>query len=123
MLQMMQSGMQHGLRRTLYAMAGCFSAVFLLLLGSILGVGALLAASPALFNILRYAGALYLIFLGARAWTKPSAAGIDASAQPDLAPASPKIIFRNAFLVGISNPKALLFAAAFFPQFIDRARP
>lgn len=106
-------------------MMGCFLAVSLLIGTSVAGVGALLHASPRLFDFLRYAGAAYLFYLGVQAWRSPAAAmTIDAHSHADYRDTSPPLrLLRNGFLIGISNPKALLFAGAFFPQFVDTAAP
>ncbi len=122
MLHVMTRSVELGLARSTLAMAGCFIAVVILLSASALGLAALLAALPGAFTVLRVLGAGYLLWLGYKSWT--------AKDDPvDLADGSraPKIanwrIFRTAFTVGISNPKALLFAAAFLPQFIDASKP
>jgi threonine/homoserine/homoserine lactone efflux protein len=79
-------------------------------------------AVPAAFQILKYAGAAYLIFLGIQMWRAPT------TLAPEIA-TSPRetlgcwALFRGGFLIGISNPKLLIFAAAFFPQFIAPATP
>lgn len=124
MLHMMRSGAQYGLRHTLFSMAGCFMAVISMIGISLAGIGALLKASPLLFMLLRYAGAAYLFYMGLQAWRQPSSLSIDAPHAANLnAHHSAKSLFRGGFLIGISNPKAMLFAGAFFPQFIDPALP
>lgn len=124
MLHMMTSGARYGLRRTCFSMLGCFIAVSLMIGTSVAGVGALLRASPYLFDVLRYAGAGYLFYLGVQAWRSPVAMTIDAHSHADYRDTSPPLrLLRNGFFIGISNPKALLFAGAFFPQFIDTAAP
>lgn len=123
MLHMMTSSAHYGFRRTLFSMLGCFIAVSGMIGISVAGVGTLLATSPFLFNVLRYAGAAYLCYLGIQSW-RHAHVNIDA---PQVAAISSgmdsKQLLRNGFLVGISNPKALLFAGAFFPQFIDPHSP
>jgi threonine/homoserine/homoserine lactone efflux protein len=122
MLHMMAMGVQHGLRKTFYSMIGCFTAVLLLIAGSVAGVGIILASSPNLFMIVRYLGAAYLIYLGIQAWRSPISVetGLDAAYDTGV---TGRHLARKGFLVGISNPKALLFAAAFFPQFINPDEP
>lgn len=122
MLQVMSMSARHGFKHAFFAMAGCFIPVFIFLCVSLAGAGALLLASPAIFAALRYAGAAYLIYLGIGAWRTPIAteAGLD---MPPVSGMAPKAIFLRSFLVGISNPKALLFAAAYFPQFLDPHAP
>lgn len=122
MLHVMTRSVELGLARSTLAMAGCFIAVVSLLTASALGLTALLAALPGAFTVLRVVGAGYLLWLGYKAWTARSVA-----VQLDDDGTAPAIsdwrVFRTAFTVGISNPKALLFAAAFLPQFIDAGRP
>lgn len=123
MLHMLSSGAKYGIRRTLYSMGGCFLAVTGMIGISVAGVGAILKASPVLFDFLRYAGAAYLVYLGVQAWRAPVDNEGEQVALSASTPTSGRILFRNGFLIGISNPKALLFAGAFFPQFIDTHAP
>ena len=123
MLHIMSRSVAVGVKRSLAAMAGCLTAMLVVLLASAAGVTALLLAMPGLFDALRYAGVAYLLYLGWRAWIAPVSAGdavpvTDAGRNPALTPLH---LFRAGFAVGISNPKLLLFAAAFFPQFIQPA--
>jgi threonine/homoserine/homoserine lactone efflux protein len=124
MLLVMTHGAQHGLRRSSATMAGCLSALVLMLAVSAAGLGVFLAAWPAMFDALRMIGAAYLVYLGIKAWRAPadeSAAGtVDDLAKPAR---SRFALFRNGFLVAGSNPKAILFAAALLPQFINPAQP
>ena len=80
---------------------------------------------PAGFDVLRFCGAAYLVYLGIETWRAPDGADDeDADALAAAArEARPAAVFRGGFLVGISNPKLLVFAAAFFPQFIDPRAP
>ncbi len=122
MLQVMSMSARHGFKQAFFAMAGCFIPVFIFICISLAGAGAVLIASPAIFDALRYAGAAYLIYLGVGAWRTPVAT----ETGLDMAPVSwgvPKVIFTRSFMVGISNPKALLFATAYFPQFLNPAAP
>lgn len=134
MLHVLTRSVHFGVRRTTAAMAGCLLALLVALGASAAGLSAALAASPKLFGVLRVAGACYLVFLGIRAWradagTAPpredgqddGAGNGDATADP--ATTTTFALFRGGFLVAISNPKLLLFAAAFFPQFINPAAP
>lgn len=122
MLHVMTRSVELGLARSTLAMAGCFIAVVMLLSASALGLAALLAALPGAFTVLRVMGAGYLLWLGYKSWTAKDAAVdlVDGQGVPAI---SNWRIFRAAFTVGISNPKALLFAAAFLPQFIDSTKP
>lgn len=110
---------QYGLRTSGAAMAGCLLALVLMLVGSVAGLSALLITLPAAFDMLRYLGAAYLIWLGIQTWRAPDEPE-DVTVAPE---ASLAATFRGGFLVGISNPKLLIFAAAFFPQFITPDAP
>lgn len=127
MLLVMTHGARHGLRRSSATMAGCLSALVLMLSVSAAGLGVFLEAWPAMFNALRYAGAAYLIYLGVKAWrarVDDAAPAADADAlQRQAASASRWTLFRGGFLVAGSNPKAILFAAALLPQFINASEP
>ena len=117
--------LRFGLGAAGVAMAGCVLALVLMLSASAAGLSALLLAVPAGFDVLRLCGAAYLVWLGIQTWRAP--VGADDEAPGALAAAAreaaPWPVFRGGFLVGISNPKLLVFAAAFFPQFISPRAP
>lgn len=123
MMHALSRSVQVGFRRSIAAMAGCISALLLALVLSMVGIGAVLTAMPRLFDVIRYAGAAYLVYLGIKAWRADDAPETGADNTRPETRASGWSLYRNGFLVGISNPKLLLFAAAFFPQFIDHHKP
>ncbi|TCK19604.1 threonine/homoserine/homoserine lactone efflux protein [Ancylobacter aquaticus] len=106
-----------GWRRALGALSGDLVAIGLLATLSVVGVGALLVACPIAFMALRLLGASYVIWLGWSYIRSPSPQeGAPATAT---APApSGMALWLQSFGVGVSNPKAVLFFAALFPQFI-----
>src|SRR5215470_17868175 len=93
---------------------GDFTAMTL----SMLGLGALLAASATLFTILKWIGAAYLVWLGVKLWR----AGGTLEAQPRTDPASAARMLGHAWLITALNPKSITFFVAFLPQFLDPAR-
>jgi threonine/homoserine/homoserine lactone efflux protein len=119
MLHVMVQSIHHGPRRTLFSMAGLMSAVLLCLLASAAGLGALLKASPALYDILRYAGVAYLVWLGIKAWRAP----VGTAARDPHTRRSAHALYATGLAPGLSYPKLIIFAAALFPQFIDMNRP
>lgn len=125
MLHVMTQSIHHGPRRAMMTMAGLMSAVLLCLIASALGLGALLKASPRLFDMLRYAGVAYLIWLGVKAWRAPvgDAGEVGATRAQSAGAKSAGALYGTGLLTGLSNPKLIIFAAALFPQFIDTARP
>lgn len=120
MLHVMTQSIQYGHRRALATMAGLMSAVLLCLVASALGLGAVLKASPHLFDVLRYAGVAYLVWLGIKAWRAPVGPVAEGAVPRDR---SGRALFLTGLLTGLSNPKLIIFAAALFPQFIDPSRP
>jgi threonine/homoserine/homoserine lactone efflux protein len=83
-----------------------------------LGLSALLAAVPMAYDVVRYAGAAYLLYLGGRALLRPAAVG----GSGELRPASLAAVFRQGMVTNVLNPKVALFFLAFLPQFVDPAR-
>jgi threonine/homoserine/homoserine lactone efflux protein len=120
MLHVMVQSIHHGPRRAVFTMAGLMSAVLLCILASALGLGAMLQASPRLYGALRIIGAAYLIWLGIKAWRAPVTAGprVDGVTR-----SRPGALYAAGLGTGLSNPKLMVFAAAFFPQFLDPSRP
>jgi len=126
MLLMLSLGLQHGVRATLPAMLGALTALLALLLASALGLGVLLQQSARAFFLLKLLGAVYLAFLGlqllrgAARPAQPSAPLVVTPVQGSSLSAA--LALRRGLAVAASNPKAILFAAAWFPQFIDPSR-
>jgi threonine/homoserine/homoserine lactone efflux protein len=83
---------------------------------SLLGLGALLTASAVMFAVVKWAGGLYLIYLGIRLFR---ANVIEKQAVTQARAESWWHLFRNMFLVAFLNPKGIVFYVAFFPQFVD----
>lgn len=121
MLMCMTYSLQHGPRKALAAAAGSVTAVLGTMLLSALGLGALLAASETAFWVLKAVGATYLIWLGIKTFRSSASVFEQVPAQGDPAPTgtSARKLYVQGLIVGGSNPKALLFFTAFFPQFLD----
>ncbi|QSI28745.1 LysE family translocator [Variovorax sp. RKNM96] len=110
-------GVAHGPRGGFAAAIGISAADLVHTLFAATGVTALVAAWPPSFDVLRYAGALYLVWLAVQA-LRHGGLRMDAQAQP----AGFGRIVRMALLNNLVNPKALLFFMVFLPQFVDPAR-
>jgi len=123
MLFVMSISARYGIRAAVMAMLGCMTALLAMMSISAAGLGALLQTFPTVFEALRLAGAAYLAYLGIKCWRSPVQDQADDGAPGASRVAMPAVrngaIYRQAFLVAASNPKAILFAAAFFPQFIN----
>lgn len=119
----MTHGLRYGRRRAFATVLGGVLAAMTLMTASALGLGAILAASTTAFTVLKVVGAAYLIWLGVSAWrdNTPAETQIATAAVGEM-PGTLKL-FRKGYMVGISNPKDLLFFAALFPNFIDASQP
>ena len=104
-----------GVRGGLAATLGVIAGDQVLMWGAVAGVAALLVAYPAAFHAVQWLGAAYLAWLGLRMLL----------AKPGAAPVlqiRPRQYFRQAALITLMNPKAIVFYMAFFPLFVDPAR-
>lgn len=111
-------GVRYGFSRTIATVLGGVVGFLVLVAASLAGMGALLAASETAFTIAKWIGAAYLVYLGVRLWRTP-AASVSAEAGDGGGPQhGPVRLFAEGFLVAVSNPKALIFFAAFLPQFM-----
>ncbi|WP_426142068.1 LysE family translocator [Pseudomonas sp. DWP3-1-2] len=122
-LLMISNSLNYGLLRSYPAFLGGVLASVCLLSASALGLGALLLASEHLFSALKVVGALYLFYLAWQSW-KQSRQPAKAAEVPT-AQRNPRFgsLFWRAFVLGASNPKDILFFAAFLPQFLNAEQP
>lgn len=112
-------GVLHGRRKALYTVFGGavgFSTVIAL---SLFGIGALLQTSLAWLTILKWVGGAYLVWLGTQVWRSPP---IDIEVRAPVTSRSGWPLFQQGVLAAVTNPKGILFFAAFLPQFVDPAR-
>jgi threonine/homoserine/homoserine lactone efflux protein len=115
------SGARFGLRPAVWTVLGGALGFLLVIAASLAGLGALLAASEAAFTVAKWIGGAYLVWLGLRLWRAPAPVVSAGAAAPDAALAAearPGRLFARGFLVAASNPKSLIFFAAFLPQFM-----
>jgi homoserine/homoserine lactone efflux protein len=106
-----------GARTGLVTVLGTIVGMIAQLAVAALGVTALFEALAQGFHVLRWLGVIYLLWLGVRDWRTP------AGDLSRIAPISPRKIFTRGFLVSLTNPKPLVFYAAFLPQFIVADAP
>ncbi|MCU8031261.1 LysE family translocator [Shewanella sp. SM73] len=118
----MSHGIHFGKMCSIATGLGSVSAALILMMASAAGLGAIISASEYGFTLLKWCGAAYLVFLGIKLLlTKNQGQALEVS--PSEGKGTPWLLYKQAFLVGISNPKDLLFFAALFPQFINLAAP
>jgi len=114
------NSLSHGSRSGLATVAGASIGNAILLGATAVGLVAFFALLSEIFEVVRWAGAGYLIWLGVKAWR---AHGGQELAIVPAAKRSSRAVFLQGFLVAITNPKAIVFYVAFLPQFVDSHLP
>jgi len=115
MLPALNNGATHGMRVAAYGIAGAALSDLILITAVGCGLGAILQASEYLFSMVKWVGAIYLLYLAWALWRAP--AKLSPLAQSNAA-SDGRSAFWRSLLVALSNPKGLLFFSAFLPQFI-----
>jgi len=113
-------GARNGLKRTLFGVFGITCATMLYFVMSATGIASLIVASHTLFQIIKWLGVAYLIYLGCSAIFSRSG-GLAIHTKAPLR--KPGALFIHGFLIEFSNPKTLLYFSAILPQFLDLSRP
>ena len=108
------AGLSGGARAAAVTALGCTLGIVPHLLAAVTGLAALLHASATAFDILRYAGVVYLLYMGWATWRSPAALEVRADAPAR----STGGRIAEAMLVNLLNPKLSLFFLTFLPQFI-----
>ena len=117
----MSNSLTAGFRRSIWGILGQQAALVVHIVIVALGVGVLVAGSPVAFNVIRYAGAAYLVYLGIRQFlSKPD---LEQEKIAGLKNEPAWSIFRRGLWVNLLNPKAIVFFLAFMPQFIRPDQP
>lgn len=123
----LNNGIRAGVGAALIGAIGRVAAFAIFLAVSAVGLGAMLLASEAAFTAVKWVGACYLFWLGWRAWRSREFSGLEVVDGGDVkaggAPVRLRALIAQEFLLGITNPKAIILFAAIFPQFIDPALP
>jgi threonine/homoserine/homoserine lactone efflux protein len=102
------------------SLAGTTSGLLFYAVAAAFGLTAVFVAVPLLFDVVRLAGAAYLLWLAWDAIRPRGSGGL--FARRDLPPVAPGVLYRTGVLTSILNPKVALFYLALFPQFVDPAR-
>ena len=123
MLLILSQSVRFNIHSAVWSALGCLTALLIMQTVSAAGLGVLLRGAPVIFEILRWAGALYLAYLGFKIFCAPVSVQQDLATPVNVAQPGVRALFKTGFLTSASNPKALLFAAAFFPQFLNPSLP
>ncbi len=114
-----KNSLQYGYKVSMANIFGNFLAMIILASISAIGLGAIILASETIFYAMKILGCIYLVYLGIKVWTSPYK---NEERTTKMAKKGLISIFKEGFFVGISNPKAIVFFVALFPQFIDPTR-
>ncbi|BDQ36937.1 flagellar biosynthesis protein FlgM [Pseudodesulfovibrio nedwellii] len=117
-----RNSLKYGYKASIANILGNFIAMVLLATLSAVGLGALIISSSSLFVILKVFGCLYLIYLGIKSWKTPCIQKRNHQKEQQINNQKFTVLFKEGLGVGISNPKAIAFFTALFPQFVDPAR-
>ncbi|MGD8781209.1 MAG: LysE family translocator [Ignavibacteria bacterium] len=117
-------GIIHGKRKSIATALGVTTAAALMGFVSLLGLSAVIVASGIVFQVIKYLGAGYLIYLGIKVWCSPVTESENNYEEKykKIRTSYLKLYFQ-ALLVGLSNPKAIIFFTALFPQFLNPSLP
>jgi threonine/homoserine/homoserine lactone efflux protein len=111
--------LSHGRKSTSATVAGVALGDFTAMTASLLGLGALLATSAAVFGVLKLIGAAYLVYLGVQLWRAP----VGIATASSVAERRSWRVFLHAYAVTALNPKSIVFFIAFLPQFLSASAP
>lgn len=116
-LYTVSTGLVQGRAASVYAALGCTAGIVPHLLATVLGLAAVMHTSALAFQLLKYAGVAYLLYVAVATWRDRSAFSVDGSVSR----VSALGLVVKAFLLNILNPKLTIFFLAFLPQFVDPA--
>jgi len=112
------NGARHGVSPAVIAASGRLVAFAIMIAIAGLGMGAVLVASELAFDVIKYIGAAYLVWIGVRLLRAPAPTAEVQARDAVSAPPSMRALVRQEFTVAAGNPKAILVFTAFFPQFV-----
>ena len=119
-LLVISHALSHGRQAAMATVTGVALGDFTAMSASMLGLGVLLQTTATLFAVLKFVGALYLIYLGVKLWRAPVGLADVSSAAAETKSWK---IFAHAYAVTALNPKSIIFFVAFVPQFLDLSHP
>ena len=109
------TGIVQGRKASVYAALGCTAGILPHLLATVLGLAAIMHTSALAFQVLKYAGVAYLLYIAFATWRDKSAFAVESSAPK----ANAIQLVTRAILLNVLNPKLTIFFLAFLPQFVE----
>ncbi|MEX0603738.1 MAG: LysE family translocator [Marinobacter sp.] len=119
----MSLGMTIGVRRTFWMMAGELVGVGLVAVMAVVGVAAIMLSAPMVFTLFKWAGGLYLMWLGVELWRSRGKLAIPETGESANTLASPLQLATQGFFTAVANPKGWAFFMVLLPPFLDSSRP
>jgi len=116
-LLMLSNSLSNGFRRSTATAAGDLSANFLQMILASLGLAAILTSSQTTFLVIKWAGVAYLVYLGLKLICSEQVVSKSSEKR------SIKVLYWQGFITSAANPKAVIFFAALFPQFLSAEQP
>ena len=117
----MSSGLKYGFKRGYFGVIGLVLGLWIVFLAGVVGLGAIIQASPLAFNILKWAGVAYLFYLGLDQWrSKGSPVKVK---EEHGTPVSIMSLIAKGVALNVVNPKGYIFMLAVIPQFIEYSAP
>jgi len=113
--------LQFGIKRSLVAATGNVTGLFVMSACSISGLSALVAISSTAFNVIKGIGIFYLFYLGIKIWR--SGVQLEKTSAKSSVKFSAWELYSQGLLISLTNPKAIIFTSALFPQFISLSQP
>ncbi len=118
----MTAGLHHGVRRGIVTTFGLILGIWSQMLVVGVGLGALVATSTLAFQVIKWAGVAYLVYLGVQQWRAPARPVAEAEGDTEGHASARKQILRG-WMVNAVNPKGTVFLLAVLPQFLDLSAP
>lgn len=115
----MTLGMSIGVRRTLWMMIGELIGVATVAIAAVLGVASVMLNYPNIFDVLKWLGGGYLIYIGMNMWRSKGKLSLSSTQSTDV---SRKALFSQGFITAIANPKGWAFMISLLPPFISIER-
>ncbi|MDO6804769.1 LysE family translocator, partial [Wenyingzhuangia sp. 1_MG-2023] len=113
----MTKAVTEGFRNSMFTALGSLTAIVSIMTLSFSGLGVVIATSEVAFNIIKWSGAIYLIYLGYKSFASKQETYQISEQEKTMV--TKKSLYVGGFIVGVSNPKAIVFFTALSPQFIN----
>ncbi|MCD7961971.1 MAG: LysE family translocator [Rikenellaceae bacterium] len=120
-IYVMIQGLTRGRKAGIAVSLGLCCGLFFHTMAAALGLSLIIANSPFLFNIVRYAGVAYLLYMGIKSFVSSGKSNNTAASENDTAQEGFLTLYKRGITMNVLNPKVLIFFLAFLPQFIDQS--